>query len=799
MKSKKMLFLALFSMVLVFTLILPAWVAGASFGISPPWVQNYYLLPGSHYETTIDLQSDTDAGWIDVHNDASYAQEWLTFEPGVNFTWPEGTSHMSLKVIVDIPEDAELGTYTGGYVHVEKHTPPPEGGGVGIVVGGAIAIRLGVTDEEFFDFTLRGCQEFKTEEGWPIKFVLGVENIGNINGAPTKVRLDVYDDYRQVLLQSAEDTTLDLIEPFTTKDIIAEFATTYLPIGNYGGTLTVYKGSEIAWNLGWWRFSVSNNPPGTPSNPSPPDNAAASPVTLGWTGGDPDPGDTVTYDVYFGTSGAPPQVSHEQTATHYDLGILEPNIDYYWKVVATDSHGVTIEAPLWNFTTIQHTLTVNIVGNGSVSKNPDQMAYAHGTEVELTATPDPCWRLSVWSGDMVGTTSPATITMNANKTVTATFTPIDCDYLDGWVTDGNPYTTCNGTSVCTYQDMVYLDYECVGGNCTSTETDWRTDLISCQSCDDGNPCTIDTCEDGACIHTAEDLDQDGYTVCQGDCDDSDAAVNPGATEVPYNGKDDNCDGLIDGRTEVETTTGTGTATFGVSVGTIENLTAIAEGTLPAEDKPNLEFPHGFFSFNITGLTSGATVMVTMELALAVPIGTQYWKYGPTPANSTDHWYQLPMGDDDGDNVITITLVDGDLGDDDLTANGVIVDQGGPGNLPAAPVEGCFIATAAYGTPMAEEIQIMRQFRDEYLVTNPLGQALVDLYYRFSPPIAGFITDHPSLKPIVRAGLAPAVAMSNIAVNITPAEKMAIVSFLVLVSVALAIWLTRRRKRDPECT
>lgn len=38
-----------------------------------------------------------------------------------------------------------------------------------------------------------------------------------------------------------------------------------------------------------------------------------------------------------------------------------------------------------------------------------------------------------------------------------------------------------------------------------------------------------------------------------------------------------------------------------------------------------------------------------------------------------------MGDDDGDNVITTTLVDGGLGDDDLTENGVIVDQGGPEN------------------------------------------------------------------------------------------------------------------------
>jgi hypothetical protein len=98
--------------------------------------------------------------------------------------------------------------------------------------------------------------------------------------------------------------------------------------------------------------------------------------------------------------------------------------------------------------------------------------------------------------------------------------------------------------------------------------------------------------------------------------------------------------------------------------------------------------------------------------------------------------------------------------------------------------------------MAEEIQILREFRDRYLLTNPVGQALVDVYYRVSPPIAEFITEHPNLKPIVRAGLLPAVAMSTVAVNTTPVEKMAIIGLLALVSVAVAIWATRRRSRDP---
>ena len=127
------------------------------------------------------------------------------------------------------------------------------------------------------------------------------------------------------------------------------------------------------------------------------------------------------------------------------------------------------------------------------------------------------------------------------------------------------------------------------------------------------------------------------------------------------------------------------------------------------------------------------------------------------------------------------------------------DVGRDATLTITVPEVCFIATAAYGTPMAEEIQVLREFRDEYLLTNPLGQALVDVYYRVSPPVAEFITEHPGLKPVVRAGLLPAVAMSAVTVNTTPLEKMVMVGLLVVVSVAMAVWATRRRGRGPEYT
>jgi hypothetical protein len=96
--------------------------------------------------------------------------------------------------------------------------------------------------------------------------------------------------------------------------------------------------------------------------------------------------------------------------------------------------------------------------------------------------------------------------------------------------------------------------------------------------------------------------------------------------------------------------------------------------------------------------------------------------------------------------------------------------------------------------MAREMGILRLFRDEYLIANPLGRILADSYYGLSPPIAEFIGEHPGVKPMVRAGLAPAVAMSTIVVNTSAAEKATVLGLL-LVLVALAVWATTRRCRS----
>ena len=57
-------------------------------------------------------------------------------------------------------------------------------------------------------------------------------------------------------------------------------------------------------------------------------------------------------------------------------------------------------------------------------------------------------------------------------------------------------------------------------------------------------------------------------------------------------------------------------------------------------------------------------------------GARYWKYGPQSGKPLAHWYVLSSNI--SGNTATFALTDGGVGDDDLTVNGTIDDQGGPG-------------------------------------------------------------------------------------------------------------------------
>lgn len=78
---------------------------------------------------------------------------------------------------------------------------------------------------------------------------------------------------------------------------------------------------------------------------------------------------------------------------------------------------------------------------------------------------------------------------------------------------------------------------------------------------------------------------------------------------------------------------------------------------------------------------------------------------------------------------------------------------------------CFIATAAFGSDMAPEVQIFREFRNSYLLTSKIGTKLVRLYYKHSPFWANLIADNETLKVVVRAALWPLLYFARMSVSL----------------------------------
>ncbi len=118
-----------------------------------------------------------------------------------------------------------------------------------------------------------------------------------------------------------------------------------------------------------------------------------------------------------------------------------------------------------------------------------------------------------------------------------------------------------------------------------------------------------------------------------------------------------------------------------------NITDLTSPPMPPNPPPGYNFPYGVFSINITVLTPGQNATITITLPENLSSNAVYWKYSPNGNGSTTGlpgWYQVPLGDNDGDNVITITLRDGGIGDADGVENRIIIDDGGPA-LPSAKV------------------------------------------------------------------------------------------------------------------
>ena len=224
-------------------------------------------------------------------------------------------------------------------------------------------------------------------------------------------------------------------------------------------TLTVGPGQSQLWNA--W---ISNTRAAAST-----EQAVGSSVTMSWTAATasywaiaavpikPAPaGTTYTLTMAVDPSGGgttTPSVgvhTYAQDAVVNITAAPAPGYAFdHWSGACSGSGGcsVTMDADksvTAHFVAEEYTLSVNVVGSGTVSKTPNQATYHYGDAVSLNATTDCSWIFTGWSGDLNGSDNPKTIAMTGNKTVTATFSAYvpSPPNLDGAVSSG----TADGVS-----------------------------------------------------------------------------------------------------------------------------------------------------------------------------------------------------------------------------------------------------------------------------------------------------------------------------------------------------------------
>lgn len=119
-------------------------------------------------------------------------------------------------------------------------------------------------------------------------------------------------------------------------------------------------------------------------------------------------------------------------------------------------------------------------------------------------------------------------------------------------------------------------------------------------------------------------------------------------------------------------------------------------------------------------------------------------------------------------------------------------------LTAQVTGGCLIATATYGSELSDEVQLLRSFRDESILTTRTGSSFMIAfdawYYSFSPIVAAFIRENPTVRTVVKLALYPLIGILRIGgaiFHLVPAsqETSAVITGLVVSSLIGSVYLS----------
>jgi len=211
-------------------------------------------------------------------------------------------------------------------------------------------------------------------------------------------------------------------------------------------------------------------------------------------------------------------------------------------------------------------------------------------------------------------------------------------------------------------------------------------------------------------------------------------------------------------------TATSWSSSDTSVGTIDStglFTAVAAGACTVSANSGLYTSAAIYVKEITVTSSKTSLDPAERVTFTASGGTSPYIWASSSTSVlTVNSSGIVTGVDRGSATVTATDARGFFGTSEtITISGSTGGSGGSGGG-----GNCFIATAAFGSPLERHVRTLQEFRDRCLMTNSPGRAFVRLYYQYSPPLAERIADSPLLRGIVRILLIPLVLFGSFMVK-----------------------------------
>lgn len=249
MKTNKILgsLLAVFVGIVLFV---PGHTLASAFGVSPPWIENENLKPGSNFVYVINLSanelSDDMLVRTEFSGDPEIAQ-WLTIAEKDRLVMTKGQGIVPMSVSVSVPADAKVGKYNG---NLKLSLEPKNSGNenIAILLGGSVDVKLGVTDRDVTDYWVQSITADSIAQGQAINLKLSVKNLGNTNLASILTKATVIDMKSDEIVGEGQADKLNIpVYPQTMTETGLSVLVPDLKAGNYWLDVESFKDGKSVY------------------------------------------------------------------------------------------------------------------------------------------------------------------------------------------------------------------------------------------------------------------------------------------------------------------------------------------------------------------------------------------------------------------------------------------------------------------------------------------------------------------------------------------------------------------------